>query len=569
MKIIFTKKGFFAAGLAIVLSACGGGGSGSGGSTDPELEPSTVNFTSSTPLIFSSDVDRDTSIIVTYDGDLFAPSVDNTSVQLLKNNEPVNINASLILPNVIDIQTQEPLDLLSVYVPLITPDVTDIDGRPLVETSWPFVTRDGIWQDAVTFSGFTNNAPVLITDLDDVIWGFYRRENIFSGESEIFAKTLLADNTWSPDQLVSNGADDEDVASKPQVVVLSNGDLLAVWEELGPGATPTQIGYNRYSQTNNSWGESQLVSGGPLIAAQMNPQLAANNSGDAVLVFEVANMNTDIATRHYDADNDKWSNSTTIDNLDESAGHPRISINEAGEVMVIWYQNDRVYSRHYTANAWGDVTAIDNFLEDSVQPGLQLIHNSSGDFIALWSQVDNLFLRSFIWFNQFNRGQGWGGTANIIPNSDFGYNPEVVINRDDNMIAVWQRASTEDDLMFSGFNVLDDEWTDAELLENNDQPAKEHRLITDNSGNIMAVWNQNRDGLFFDINGNNFLNPPSIWVRRFDNTGDGEWHTAITISDFVDDVNSPAISNNSSGETAVLWGQSNDGAFSIQSRYFE
>ena len=569
MKNLLLSTPFLIASVALLLSACGGGSS----SSSAPIEVSDVGLTNTNPAAFSSNVDRDTSILAIFSGDLFAPSVDNNSVQLFKNDEPVAANVSLVLPNIIDIQTERPLDLLSNYIPIISRDVTDLEGRLFAIDAllfWPFVTRDGIWRDPVAFNQSTNSPPVLITDNEDITWGFYQRANGFTGENEIFAKVLQADNTWSIDQLVSNGVDDEDVASKPQVVVLANGDLLAVWEELGPGATPTQIGYNRYSQDNNSWGDSQLISGSALIAPQMNPQLASNDQGDTMVAFEVDFAgNADIVTRRYDIDNDKWQDNIVIDSLDEEAGHPRISINEAGEAMVIWYQNDRVYSSHYAGNAWSAATTIDNFLEDSVQPGLQLVHNSRGDFMALWSQDDNGFLRSFIWFNRHVRGQGWDVTAKIIPNSDYGYRPEVVINRDDNMIAVWQRATTEDDLMFSGFNILDDEWTDGELLESNDQPASEHRLIVDNSGNIMAVWNQNREGLFFNLNGDNFLNPPTIWVRRFDNTDGGEWTAATSISEFVDEVNSPAITNNSSGETAVLWGQNNDGEFSIQSRYFD
>jgi len=557
---------FFGTLIITSLSACGGGD----GSTNSQGEVSDVEVVVVTPNISTTDVDRDPPIGVQFSGDIFAPSVDSDSFQLLRRGEPVDGAISFVGTDAIGFSVNEGLALLSNYTGRVTTAITDISGLPLANTfEWPFVTRDGIWQEPESMAqGASIDDPVIITDANDITWAFYRRNSVFPEENDVIARRFLGNNIWGMEQLVSNGVDDEDVAGNPQVVALTNGDLLVLWEENSPGGIPTQLSYNRYSQSSRSWGDSERINASAF--AHMSPRLVADGSDNVMAVFEMAGMGpATIAALIYDGDNDQWVGAATVDELNEEAGHPRVSINHQGDAMVIWLQDDRVYSRRYqfSTEMWGSVEAIDDVGAGLLQPGLALSVDSRGNFTAVWSQEGEALSFSFIWSNRYIPGQGWIG-ADEITGSALGFNPQLVIDRDDNMLLVWRQDVNAGNILSSRFDALDESWSMAELLEEGEQPASSPRLTIDESGNAMAIWQQNRSGTFFDNNGIFYIDPPSIWVKRFSHTHDS-WEASQVISVLGGAVDSPAITHNASGEITALWMHTLEGQPTIQSRRFD
>lgn len=555
----------FGALVVTSLSACGGGG----GSTDSKVEVSDVEVVVVTPDISTTDVDRDPSIGVQFSGDIFSPSVDSDSLQLLHRGEPVDGAISVVGTDAIGFSVDEDMDLLSIYTGRVTTAITDISGLPLANTfEWSFVTRDGIWREPASIAQGSVDDPVVITGANDTTWAFYRRDSVFPEENNVIARRFLGNHMWGMEQLVSNGVDDEGVAGKPQVVAFTNGDLLVLWEENGPGGIPTQLSYNRYSQSSLSWGDSERINASAF--AHMNPRLVADGSGSVMAVFEMEGMGpTNIAVLIYDGDNDQWVGAATVDELNEEAGHPRVSINHQGDAMVIWLQGDRVYSRRYqfSTKMWGSVEAIDDVDADLLQPGLALSVDSRGNFTAVWSQERESLNFPSIWSNRYISGQGWTEPS-TIKGSAQGFNPQLVTDRDDNMILVWQQDLGAGNILTSRFDSLDESWSMSQFLEEGEQAASQPQLTIDKSGNAMAIWQQDRSGTFFDNNGNIFLNPPSIWVKRFDNV-DALWSASQVISVLGGVVDRPAITHNASGEITALWMHSLAGQPTIQSRRFD
>jgi len=289
-------------------------------------------------------------------------------------------------------------------------------------------------------------------------------------------------------------------------------------------------------------------------------------------VFEIAGMGpTNISTLIYDTDNDQWSGGATIDELEEEAGHPRVSINNQGDAMVIWLQGGHVYSRLYRffTGAWGAVELVDNIDAGTLQLGLALSVDSRGIFTAVWSQEDDALGFPFIWSNRYTSGEGWT-EADVITGSVQGFNPQLVIDRDDNIILVWQQDPVlgENNILTRRFDALDGSWSAIEFLEDGEQPASQPQLTIDESGNAMAIWQQNRSGTFFDNNSIIYIDPPSTWVRRF-NKIDESWLAPQAISAMGGAIDRPAIANSSNGEIVALWMQVVEGQIVIQSRRFD
>ncbi len=360
------------------------------------------------------------------------------------------------------------------------------------------------------------------------------------------------------------------MAGKPQISILSNGDLLVLWEENGPGGIPTQLSYNRYSQSSSSWGNSERINASAF--AHMGPRLISDDSGNVMAVFEIAGIGpTNISTLIYDTENDQWNDGATIDELEEEAGHPRVSINNQGDAMVVWLQGDHVYSRLYrfSTGTWGTIEFVDTIDAGTLQLGLALSVDSRGIFTAVWSQKDDTLGFLFIWSNRYTSGEGWT-KADVITGSVQGFNSQLVIDRDDNIILVWQQDLVlgEDNILTSRFDALDGSWSAIEFLEVGEQSASQPQLTIDASGNVMATWQQNRSGTFLDNNSTIYIDPPSTWVRRF-NKIDESWLAPQAISALGGAVDKPAIANSSNGEIVALWMQVLEGQPVIQSRRFD
>lgn len=551
-------------------------------SSPPSLpaETTDIELISTTPTIFTTDVERDVQISIQFSGDILPTSVDNSSFTLSNNGASVPGSLSLSGTDAALLTPDQPLNLLTRYNPSITNSIADINGLALAQGfEWVFSTRDGIWREQQTLAGGTLENPVVIKS-GETTWVFYQRGNLSSGQNDLFSRRLT-DNIWTDDTLVSNGGDDGDVAGSLSVKALTNGDLLAVWQELADDGTD-EIWYNRYNSESGNWSESARVT--PNNVNKLRPRIVSGPSDRIFVLFDFEDslsMATDLSFIEYSESEERWSDEQLAANdldLFSGDGHASATIDSSGKLIIIWFENQRVWSRYFAADFddWGN-TVILSFMEsiDQIDAGdthlgTQLTVDSQDNLTAVWSQLDETLGFSFIWANRYIPGQGWG-EAEKITGSTFGGYPIMQVNNDDNIMLIWQQSPLlgSENLLFSGYNFEEDQWTTADLLEESDQAASQHDLEVDNSGNFMAIWNQDRTGTFFDLEGNILNNPPSIRIRRFDNAVEDDWLNPVAISSLGGVVDKPDLAVNSRGEIIALWMQMIDGSPSIQYRLFD
>lgn len=560
--------------IVLNLAACGGGGNGNTNADNTAMQTSPLSVTAVTPPNDAVDTARDAPINATFDGDVLTVSVDTESFQLLKNGIPQAGSAQLLDSNRIGFTPDQELDLLSIYQPTITQELYDIDGLPLAEPFlWRFVTRDGNWGTTMSYSTGAVDQPLIIST-GETLWAFHLRDNLFSGQTDVFAKRLQADNSWAASDLISNNDGDDNVAGSLSVTALSNGDLLAVWQETAGGTD--EIWYNRYDHALDTWGTSARITFNNF--DRRRPSIVSNGSDHVFVQFELEDTlsgATDLMVIEYSVADDEWLTEQLVANdLDTVAGEgqPAIAMDSAGNMMATWFADNRVLSCYYNldTHSWEGVSMIDQASAGETGFGNQIIVDAQDRFTATWSQEDNILGIPFIWSSRFVPNQGWD-EAQQIAGSDFGQQPVMRPNKDDNIILIWQQhpAVGNDDLLFSGFNSAENAWTPAELLEQGSATAGQHRLVVDASGNFMAIWKQNRSGTFFNSMGNVLIDPPAIWTRRFDNSDDGEWRPAVAISSLDGAVDKPVMAVKSNGEIMALWMQIVDGEPGIYSRYFD
>ncbi|MCP4278369.1 MAG: Ig-like domain-containing protein, partial [Gammaproteobacteria bacterium] len=134
------KPFFFVIPFIFVLASCGGGSSGD----DADTTAPTVS--SVTPVDGATDIARDSVITATFDEDLFATTVDDTSFTLSGNSAATGIVTFDGSTKVASFTPDSELDRLTAYTATLTTAITDLSGNALASNySWSFTSADGAW----------------------------------------------------------------------------------------------------------------------------------------------------------------------------------------------------------------------------------------------------------------------------------------------------------------------------------------------------------------------------------------------------------------------------------------
>lgn len=241
---------------------------------------------------------------------------------------------------------------------------------------------------------------------------------------------------------------DEPNGKSPAVTLNDNGSFVVVWEqqEIWQPFDVHNIRFQCYDANGSAVASGQAN----LLAQCRNPDVGMNEDGEFVIVWmqddTYHSLNVIMARRHNSdglAISDPFEVSVT--GFDTIAG-PTVSVNRSGEFLVTWdgaeyTQYNQVYARLYEA----DGSAItDEFVANSVtsaeneNPKCSI--NNSGDSVLVWErQVGGLSGKDVF-------GQRYDVAGNIVGDefriNTYVYDDQrnaVVLNRDDGTFAaVWQ-----------------------------------------------------------------------------------------------------------------------------------
>jgi hypothetical protein len=140
---------------------------------------------------------------------------------------------------------------------------------------------------------------------------------------------------------------------------------------------------------------------------------------------------------------------------------------------------------------------------------------------------------------------GWKVAEAIDVGGDFVEVPEIAVDANGNVIAVWLRlnAAGNLDVFANRFSATSAMWGTPQLLETGDGLALDVRLSMDPDGNAIAIWFQ-EDTVSFDID---------IWANRYD-TSNASWDAAPTaISDTTGVAINPSLAIGADGSAVVVW----------------
>jgi uncharacterized membrane-anchored protein len=223
------------------------------------------------------------------------------------------------------------------------------------------------------------------------------------GLSNIYSNRYTAGAGWGTAELIATG--DADNADRPQIAIDSNGNAIVVWRELSALGAKVSIYASRYTASTDSWGTEELLENSDDGHA-FDPQIAIDDDGNGVAVWwqrDSANLRHIYSNRYTPGAG--WGTEERIESSDQGHSHyPEIAIDDEGNVIAVWSQNDLVssgllYANRYTANtgSWGTEGPIGNGNGSVLQA--QVAIDGDGNAITVWRQSDGTYLS--IYANRF------------------------------------------------------------------------------------------------------------------------------------------------------------------------
>lgn len=356
-----------------------------------------------------------------------------------------------------------------------------------------------------------------------------------------------ADPGWQTAAPIEN--DVSGSAIYPQVAVDGSGNALAVWQQ--SDGTRYNIWSNRFT-VEAGWGEADLIETNDAGDAIM-PQVAVDNLGNAIAVWQQDNGARYCIYSNRYVIGTGWGNATLVESSDsEGAFSPQIAVDNSGNAMVVWRQDDGIYdgiyaSRYVAGSSWEGSTYIgtERSWWDMYVNDLKIAIDGLGNAMVVWSESE-LFADN-IWSNVYLVGVGWGVAMPIAEDySGFPRYPQVVFDSPGSAIAVWQESNGVIQSIRSNRYVIAMGWENATFIEADDIGDNScPHIASDGSGNAMAVWVQS-DAAKCGIRANRYI-------------AESGWQGVTIAGDYSSgSIGYPRVAISDCGNAIAVWSH-NDG----------
>jgi hypothetical protein len=224
----------------------------------------------------------------------------------------------------------------------------DIGGEIFTEASSK--TVGGKWQTAVSLSAAGGNAnePRVAVDAQGDAVAVWER---FEGEEIIEAASRpRSGSVWVKPVALTKPEPGKGEPAGQQVAIDGQGDAVAVWSRTNGTHDFVEAANGR---TSSSVWQSPITLSGPGATVEEAPQVAVNDSGDAVVVWERSNgVHEIIEGSSGSAAAGSWQTPVSISADGEEAGEPQVALDAQGAAIAVWKRFD---GSNYIAEAAGSV----------------------------------------------------------------------------------------------------------------------------------------------------------------------------------------------------------------------
>ena len=365
----------------------------------------------------------------------------------------------------------------------------------------------------------------------------------------LYANSYIAGSGWSSGTLVETEAafDVFDI----RLAMNSSNKAIAVWRQFD--GTTRNIWAN-VAVTGTIWGTAQLIETDNT-GDTYNPQVAINNSGDAVAIWIQNDGVTDNICANFYISGTGWGVAGIIEANPGTAGSPQIVLDNAGNAIAVWTQNDGIWfsiysNRYISGTGWAGSVTLEGAGGDAYAPHISV--DGAGNAMAVWAQAPS----PSIYANRYVSGTGWAGAEEIEPGTVGASVPQVSMYGIGNAIVVWNQVTIQYGcIAFGNTYISGTGWAGAEIICSGTEVTTEPRIAINASGDAFAIWYQ------FD------LVRTSIYANRYV-AGTG-WGTSTAIESRGENAGSHKIGIDNSGRAIAIWVQSDGTADSLWYNRFE
>lgn len=446
------------------------------------------------------------------------------------------------------------------YTAYLNDGIVDNDGVPLVQYQWDFYTEGNGWSpvEQLDLAGIGNaDDPQISTGVDGIALAVWSQND--GAHETIYSNYYTNDIGWGVAESI--GVVGAGAGLDPQIDIDESGNALVVFAKLidpGTEGEHRSIYSARYSATTG-WGAAERIDTGQS-GTTFGHRISSDAAGNAFAIWsEQVGSRDSIYSNRYTVGTG-WGAAQLIESDDTyNAYSPQISVDAAGNAIAVWAQRigswASIYANRFSVGTgWAAAELIELGDAGSAEDP-QISVDAAGNAVVVWTQFDGV--RDSIFANHYSVGTGWG-TAELIELDDFGNAdvPQISGDGDGNVLAVWHQYDGPHRSVYANRYAVAGGWEGAELIESGDADhARNPEIGLDMEGNGLAVWYQD-DGDKY-----------GIYMNRYDaNIG---WGAAEQIEFDGGDSYHPKISVDNNGDALVVWTLEGLGFDKIKSARFE
>jgi hypothetical protein len=337
----------------------------------------------------------------------------------------------------------------------------------------------------------------------------------------------------------------------PYIAMNKQGDGVAVWSQYKPDKLKYGVWAARFSKANG-WEKPQRIS--VTVGQSGDPQAAIDAKGDIIVVWPEFNSDhvpvSTVWSNYYLHDRG-WGRASKIQNDSMDAYFPQVVMDETGNAIAIWNQNNltydktNIYAKYYNKDSgWQRAVMIQR--DGSVlSDNSALVITGKGDAVALWTQYDSSQsqAQSGLLSSFFIKGQGWQEPEFIT--HDEAVSSSVASNKNGDTFAIWttMNGQTYQNNVYASRHSAAG-WSQGQLIQTNPNvDSTDVQIATDEHGNALAVWR-----------GHQFTNFGETPIYVYANTysKDAGW-SADEIVDQAAPYSMPQLAMDAYGRAIAVW----------------
>lgn len=423
---------------------------------------------------------------------------------------------------------------------------------------------------ANTFNTGDQRDPAVAMDLEGnfvVVWASNGQDGDKWG---VYGQLFAADGTKTGNEFPVNSYTTNSQQA-PAVAMNAEGTFVVVWESDGQDGSGLGVYGQRFNASGNKSGSEFRVNT-TTFAGQLAPAISIGTNGQFVVVWtrgSLLSSGADIYGQRFDAQGNPQGSEFSVNTyIDNTQGNPDLSMNLAGDFVVVWQSSFQdgseygIYGQRYDANgtAQGGEFRINTTTNmDQRNPSVAI--DADGNFVVVWRSQDqdgsggaNIYGQRYT-----HDGTKIGGEFPVSTLSGSSNYPRIAMNNTGDFVVAWRVffSTGQYDVYCQRFNADGTSRGTAFQVESpmgGDEFLPD--IAIDSAGNFTVVWAT-------EVGEDDF----EIWLESF--TQDAvPMNVPINVISGLEDTGPPLIAMNSQANGVVTWRGLQDGGYGNFGRLF-